>query len=277
MGLGLGGGFLWKSQIQDARFIIFKYQMRMAYELDVADIKATYGPADDARMSYQSLLKSEPQWPEALERYAWFLNSQSEAFRVSGSPAKAAEDAQECLTIAQRFYDLDKSQRRAQRVLKIAHDQLGDCLLQSGASPRDVRVFEHRQRSLELAETILQAAPKSAQAARETLDSISRIGDLMLERGEQSDMETAIQHFSRALEITEKLSAANPGSAKHVFEVIASHQRLASLCQQHGDKVGEEKHARASYDLLHELVAKGEDLEPTLQRAHEELHARFGK
>ena len=275
--LGLGGGFLWKSRIQDARFVSFQAQMKLYFDLEAADLAAAYGRPDDARARYQRLLKTVPQWPDALERYSGFLHAQCEKLREGGALAQAVEDAQESLTIAQRFYDLDKSQPRAQHVLKIAHDQVGDCLLQTGSSSRDVRVFEHRQRSLELAEVLLKADPKSAQAARDTLASLYRIGDLMAQRDEPSDLETVLHYFTQSLEITKKLLAANPTSAQRVFEVVEAHQHLASLYLQQGDKAGEERHSRANYELLHERVAGGETLDPASQRAHEELHARFGK
>ena len=112
-------------------------QMRAELQplLQAAGLQRTKGQTAAARASYQDLLKLDPQWPQALEDYAWFLFDQSDYFLTTGPFSNAVADAGECLAHAQRFHELDKTQPRAQRVLKAAHDQMGTAWLPTSRCP----------------------------------------------------------------------------------------------------------------------------------------------
>ena len=225
VGLGLGGGFLWCLRIQDARFLMFQVQSKIGYDLWVADYMAAYSdPA--ARASYQKVLSEAPQWSDALLNYAKFLHTQSQEFLSRGQHTEALADAQECLILAQRLYALDKTQVSAQNILKSALDQMGDLLLESGSKVEYPTIFEHRQQSLALAEALHRADIHSTETLRGLSASLWRMGDLLDKRGQPGDAEAALQHYTRNLEINEKILTGNPESAQRMRDVFVSLEYL---------------------------------------------------
>ena len=230
--------------------------------LQAAGLQWTKGQTGAARASYQELLKLDPQWPQALEGYAWFLFDQTIVFKTTGPFTKAVDDAGQCLAHAQRLHELDDTQPRAQRVLKNAHDQMGDVLVQRGAEGDASQIMRHRQQSLALAEALYTADPNYPEAVRDVSISLSRLGDFLAQRDQPGDAEAALKHYTRSLELTEKLPAADPDSAEAARDVSVSLNKLGDFLAkrgQPGDAEAALKHYTRSLEQREKLLAANPD------------------
>ncbi|WP_395737078.1 DUF4062 domain-containing protein [Prosthecobacter sp.] len=204
--------------------------------LTEAGLQATKGQTAEARASYQSVLKLDPQWPQALEAYVLFLYDQSEQTRMHGSLSAALADAQECLINAERFYELAPSETRTQRLLSVAHGQVADVLTLRGAAGDADAVFKHFTRASEISEKLLQASPDSAEVQRDVSVTVGRLGDFLAQRGQPGDVDAALKDYTRSLELREKLLQASPDSAQAARDVAVGLDKLGHLLVQHGQK-----------------------------------------
>lgn len=202
--------------------------------LQAAGLQASGGQVDDARKIYQDLVALEPQWPEALRSYAWFLHDQADDNTTNGSLAKAVNDAQSSLAMAQSFHDLDPTKPSAQRLLSAAHDQMGEVLKMRGAPGDADARFQHCEASLTLAEALYAAQPDYPNAARDVAVSLESMGNLLATRGQRGDCERALSCYERILEISEKLRTANPKSSVAERDVWASMTKLSEFLTNRG-------------------------------------------
>ena len=222
-----------------------------------ASLQTAKGQNPAARSSYHELLKLDPEWPQALEDYAAFLFDQTIQSKTHGTLIAALADAQECLVQARHFYDLDKAQPRAQRVLAGAHDQMGDVLAIRGAKGDADQVIAHARQSLALGEEFYNANPNSAEAARDLSVSLDKLGDFLAQRDQPGDAEDTLKHYTRSLEINEKLLQDSPGSAQARRDVSVSLNKLGDLLAQRaqpGDAEAALKHYTRSLAMNEKLL-----------------------
>lgn len=210
--------------------------------LQAAGLLASGGKVEDARKSYQDLVALEPQWPEGLENYAWFLRDQSEDNRINGSLAKAINDAQTSLDMAQRYRDLNPTDPIAQRLLSAAHSQMAEVLSLRGAPGDAEASFQHSEASLAEAEARYDAQPDNPDAARSLTVSLGNLGNLLAARGQRGDSERALACYERAMEICEKLRKANPKKVQEASDLGLIMSRLSKFLANR-DKPGDTERA----------------------------------
>ena len=205
---------------------------RLAPLLSAADLLVTKGDTAAARTAYRELLQRDPAWPAALSAYAWFLFDQSIQNEFHRTVVAALADAEEAHTLATRWHQAAPADAKARRLLSATHNQMGDVLIKRGQPGDAAQVEEHYTRSLDLAKKLLADNPGSAQAVRDVYASLWQVGDFLANRGQPGDADKALGHFTRSLELREKLLADNPGSALAVRDVSVSLNRLGDFLAQ---------------------------------------------
>ena len=194
--------------------------------LQAAGLQSTKGQTTAARSSYEDLLKRDPQWPQALNDFAIFLYYQSVQALNHGTLAAALADAEECLILAQRFYDLDAKQLSAQRIFANAHDQIGHVFDIRGKKGDSDAVFLHYTRSLEIKEALYKTNPNYPEAARDVCLSFVNLGDFYAKRGQPGDADNAFTNYNRCAEICDQIQQANPDSAREALIKSIQHLEL---------------------------------------------------
>jgi tetratricopeptide (TPR) repeat protein len=230
--------------------------------LKAAEIQATKGDSPAARASYREILSLEPDWPEALDAFAWFLFDASTQSLYHGSLRAAIADAEEMHVLATRRQFLAPTEPLALRLLSVAANQMGDVLIRRGQPVDAETALGHYQRSLEIDEKLLAANPDSAEAARDVSVSLERLGDFLATRGGPGDADTALGHFQRSLEVREKLHAANPDSAQAARDVSVSLNKLGDFLAkrgQEGDAATALGHYQRSLEVREKLLAANPD------------------
>ncbi|MEI8017273.1 MAG: DUF4062 domain-containing protein [Schlesneria sp.] len=199
-------------------------------DLKAASLYATRGQTAEARSLFTEILKLEPDWPEPLETFAWFLYDQSIQSRTHGTLQAALADAKLCFELAERLHKIDGTQPNSQQVLSASCLSMGNILSTRG-QPGDADVaLGYYARSLAIDERLLKQYPDSAWAARAVAVSLGDFGDF-LERGRHlpNDAGRALDYYTRELEINERLLKQNPDSAQAARDVLVSFIRLGDF------------------------------------------------
>ena len=138
-------------------------------------------------------------------------------------------------------------------------NKLGEFLAQRGQPGDEEAALKQYTRSLEINEKFLAAHPKSDESAvRRVCSSLDILGNFLGKRGQPGDVEAALHHYTRHVEVTEKALANNPGltntdSINAAVDLANSHERLANFVRDHRQPAEEEPHYRHSLDMWDKL------------------------
>ncbi len=237
---------------------------RLALEplLKAASLEQSRGRPDAARARFQELLDLEPEWPQALETYAYFLFDQAIQSEYHGSLQIALADANHCYRLATQLHDQDQSKPEGQRVLHVACTKWGDVLMIRGQGGDAEWVLRLYERGLELSEGLLKCNPDSAEAARDVSVSLNKLGDFLARRGQAGDAERALLLYERGLELSEGLLKRNPDSAQAARDVSVSLNTLGGFLAgrgQAGDAERALKHYERDLELSEGLLKRNPD------------------
>ena len=163
----------------------------------------------------------------------------------------------------------------ASREVSIALEKLADFLVVQSKPEETEATLGYFTRSVELREALLKAAPTNAQAARDLSVGLNKLGDYLATLGKPEDIKKALAHFTRDLEISERLLKADPASAQAVHDVVVSHYKLAHFARSTGQTKEEELHFRACFDLLKRSLGQKMTFDPSTMRLFEGLTEHF--
>ncbi len=175
--------------------------------LKAADLQATSGQAAKARASYAQLLELEPDWPEALSGFAWFLRDQSTYAQSYANLKTALADAQQAQKLAQRLLDQAPDNRDSQRLLSVSLNQLGDLAVAQGDLAGALRSFTE---SKTIAERLAASDPANAEGQYDLGISNERLGDLAVQQGR---LDEALVFHTKRKDIISALAASDPANA----------------------------------------------------------------
>lgn len=202
--------------------------------LQAAGLKAARGD-DGARQAYAELLARQPQWPELLEAFGWYLHDRSEQALAHGSLRAAQADAAQCIELALRFNQAAEGSLRALALLAAANIVSGDGFARSAEKDAAGIAGDHYAAARTYAETRYKAAGgDDMDAARAAAMSLSKLGDFLAGRGASGDAEQALDHYRRSLQIRDRLLAVNGDNTQIAREVSASLNKLGDFLVTRG-------------------------------------------
>jgi hypothetical protein len=202
------------------------------------------GDPDTALAHYQrsldvreSLLRANPDSAQAardvsvsLDRLGDFLASRG----LPGDADTALAHYQRSLDVCESLLLANPDSAQAARDVSVSLERLGDFLARRGIPGDADTALAHYERSLDVRESLLQANPNSAQAARDVSVSLSKLADFLARRGLPGDADNALAHYQRSLDVDESLLRANPNSAQAARDVSVSLNRLADFLASRG-------------------------------------------
>ncbi len=221
---------------------------RLAPLLSAADLLVTKGDTAAARTAYRELLQRDPTWTAAQDAFAWFLLDQSYRNEQTRMLVVALADAEEARTLATHCHEAAPEDARARFLLRTTLGQMCHLLLLRGQPGDAAQVEQHYTRSLDMDEKLLADHPGSAQAISDVATNVEKLGDFLAQRAQPGDADKALGHFTRSLELREKLLADNLGSAPTAAAVAISHERLGDFARDHGKPADAEVHYRHSFE-----------------------------
>jgi tetratricopeptide (TPR) repeat protein len=118
---------------------------------------------------------------------------------------------------------------QAARDVTVGLDRLSGFYVARGQPGDADQALGNYTRSLEIRDGLLAANPYSGQAARDVCVGLDKLGTFIAVRGRPGDADQALGHFTRGLEIAEKLLAANPDSGQAARDVSVHLDRLGTF------------------------------------------------
>lgn len=242
-------------------------------DLQSAALEANNGHSADARRLYEMILQFEPDWPDVLESYAWFLYYESLQI--------GAQSAEEGIAHARRAFELAtrlaevQSKSAAPSVLSIARLQYGSFLgkrRQSGDAEEALKLFT---RSLEESELRLAQSPDSTVAQRDVSMSLYYLSGQLAARDQPGDLEQALKYSLRDVEFAELLFSKNPESARTARNVCVSLSNAADLLLQRGQSVDTEQaitYCERALKVSDQLLARNAAVGPNAQQSSSSIY-----
>ena len=197
--------------------------------LQTASLYDNRDQPDKARKLYTDILALEPDWPEALERFFWFLIDEGDVVRVRATLAEAAREYRQAYDIAWCLAAADPDNARWQRDLSLAHGKIGDVKFWQGDLSAALASY---QDSLAIAKHLAAADPTNAGWQRDLSVSHGRIGDVQVRQG---DLGAALASYQDSLAIAKHLAAADPDNARWQRDLSVAYERVGDLQEALGD------------------------------------------
>ena len=152
----------------------------------------------------------------------------------AGDADRALNYYQRALDIRERFLAANPDSAQAARDVSLSLEKLADFLADRGLAGDADKALNYYQCGLDVLERLLAANPESALAARDVSISLNKLADFLANRGLAGDTDKALNCSQRALDICERLLAANPESAQAARDVSLSLESLADLLANRG-------------------------------------------
>ena len=194
---------------------------------------------------------------------------------ADGEPEKALEHFRTSLQLREELLNAAPESFDALRDVSVILEKLGEHLGRFGQASDAEKTLAIFERSLEIREELMKQFPLSGQTARDLSVSLNKLGDYLTALGRPGDAEQALKHFTRDLEISERLLKANSGSQQAVRDVVISHYKLAGFAQKRGDIKAEETHGKAIVAALKERIAHGMKFDAPIMALFEALKEKF--
>ena len=122
---------------------------------------------------------------------------------------------------------------------------------------------------------MLAANPESAQAARDVSVSLNKLADFLARRGLPGDAEQALAHYTRSLEVRERLLAANPESAQAARDVLVSHFKLFDFHQDRGNEQKAMENLAPCFAVLDSFATQGRPMDAQMRQLYAQLKPMF--
>jgi tetratricopeptide (TPR) repeat protein len=216
---------------------------------------------DEAMQLHEVLLREEPKSLRAkrdlsvtIGEYAAFLEQRGQRGDAELQLALLERNQR----LMQQILDASPDSADAKRDVSVSLNKLGDFLAGRAKPGDEEQALRHYERSLEISEQLIAANPESGQAARDVSVSLSRLGDFLSRRGKPGDVEAALGHYERSLEVRERLLAANPESGQAARDVSLSLERLGDYLMMSGQPGDAERvlgYYEQSLELSEQLLA----------------------
>lgn len=157
------------------------------------------GQAREARTLYAEILGADPDWPEALQTYFWFLAEQGDLALVRATVADAQHDYEEAHRIAQRLTNADPKNTQWQRDLSVSHVRIGNVLVSQGDLPAALTAY---RASLAIREVLAKRDGGNTQWQRDLYVSYWRLADLA---EKQKATKEALTYWKQAYDVLSKI------------------------------------------------------------------------
>ncbi len=190
----------------------------------------------------------------SLDKLGFLLTKRGQ----DGDSKKALDCYERSLEMRQRMWEANPQNAQAARDLSSSHEKLGDFFLKRRNEGDQEKALTHFKEGLKMAEALRKMNPKSAQAVRDVAVAYVQVGDVLLNRGQSGDEETAHVYFQRSLTLSERLIAENPQSAQAARDFSVSLGRLGEYHarrRKEGDKETARHFFERSLELKEKLMA----------------------
>ena len=217
--------------------------------LKAAALHESKGQPGEARALYTDVLGAEPDWPDALDAYFWFLTDQGDAALVHVTLADALREYGEAHRLALRLTAGDPGNTEWQRDLSVSYNKLGDVAVAQGQLEDAAQAYRE---GLAIVNKLAASDPGNTQWQRDLSVSYERLGDVAVAQGRLDD---AAQAYRDGLAIVDKLAAGDPGNAGWQRDLSVSYDRLGDVAVAQGKLDDAARAYREGLAIVNKLTA----------------------
>ncbi|WNM61708.1 DUF4062 domain-containing protein [Candidatus Nitrospira neomarina] len=174
--------------------------------LQTAALHEAKGQTTEARTLYTDILATEPDWPEALHQYFWFLADQGDLARVRTTLVAASRNYKDAHHIAQRLTASDSRNTQWQRDLSVSFNKLGNVAVAQGQLEEAARDYTE---GLTVRKTLAASDPSNTEWQRDLSVSFNKLGDVAVAQGQ---LEEAARDYTEGLTVRKTLAASDPSN-----------------------------------------------------------------
>lgn len=226
----------------------------------------------------ETAYKLKPDSAEAARDLALSLERMASFLRARGDEKDRAAIRSQLLRSLELRESVSKknpTSNSASLDLSVSLEKLGDFLFEQG-NPDEIETIKgHYVRCLTIREGLLKAAPNSGSAARALCVALTKLGDFLATFANEEDLPVILGHFTRDLEISERLFAANPTSTQAAHDVIVSRYKLGKFTELIEKPEDSERHFRACFALLKKCVGEKMPFDAATMKLLDDLKLRF--
>ena len=196
--------------------------------LRAAVLHENKGQPTQARALYADVLSAEPDWPDALHDYLWFLFNQGDDGRVRTTQVDARRDYEEARRLALHLTALDPGNTQWLRDLSVSYNKLSDVAVAQGRLDEAARAYGD---ALAIRKKLAAGDPGNTRWQRDLSYSLFQISKL---DAEQKHWPDAIGNAEASLQTDERLSQLDRFNVDWQEDVKASRVWLEQLRRQAG-------------------------------------------
>ena len=233
-----------------------KFELLVEGNPELADLKRGFGVS---LLRLAAALRSRGHSGDedrAMRQLTRSLELSESLLRLSPDSSVAARDVSTCLTIlgnlrssrggpgdaeeASRYYSraievleaplkANPESELAAREVFASIDTMGEFLSvrqQPGDLDQGVRLYE---RAVEILESASRAHPDSSESIKELANALGSLGNALAARNQAGDRDQALRHYTRVLEISERLREASPDSVQATGDLAFSLNMLGNF------------------------------------------------
>ncbi|MBX3336208.1 MAG: DUF4062 domain-containing protein [Nitrospira sp.] len=238
--------------------------------LRTAGLLQAKGQATEARNLYTDIFAVEPDWPEALHAFFWFLTDQGDLARVHTTLVKTKRDYEEAHRVAQRLTSSDPGNTEWQRDLSVSHHKLGDVAVAQGKLDQAAQAYRD---GLTIAKSLAASDPGNTDWQRDLSVSYDRLGDVARA---QDKLDQAAQAYRDSLTIAKSHAASDPGNTDWQRDLWVSYWKLADLAERQKHISEARGYWKQAFDVLSEIDKRGLHLSPEDRQHLDRLRQKAG-
>ncbi len=175
--------------------------------LRAAALQQAKGEATEARNLYTDIFAVEPDWPDALHAFFWFLTDQGDLARVHTTLVETKREYEEAHRMAQRLTTSDPGNTDWQRDLSVSYEKLGDVAVAQGKLDEAAKAYRD---SLAIRKQLAASDPGNTGWQRDLSVSYERLGDVAVTQG---NLDEATEWFQKSRLNWQDLQKKDPTNA----------------------------------------------------------------
>ncbi|MGI9105830.1 MAG: hypothetical protein ACR2G4_06240 [Pyrinomonadaceae bacterium] len=222
-----------------------------------------------AQLILAGLAESAPSNAEALALLSLAYENVGLVLERMTDTEQAAEMHRRALDIRERLRRDNPANATLRRQIATSYLYLGDALRtagtvktrlgREGAEEYLLQAGENYSKALAMREELAAASPADTESQRELAQALQRAGfthnSLGAINSEPGDFQLALEYFSRALKIRQRLLAADPANAQHRRRLAGEYQNLGDPQMMLGDAGAALKNYREALSMFESLAS----------------------
>jgi len=200
----------------------------------------------------QELLAGEPDRVDRIRDLAFIHNKIGEAHQIGDDFSSARDQFQIALDLYKRAAAIDPARSGPVATTEV---KIGDVLLLM-TPPATEEALDHYSNALVIHQSLADNAPNSSTAVSNLAITRRGMGDALVRRARDGDIDAALDHYRKAVGLLDMLHARDSEDSRWMLYLGSLHRRLSMAHEKNGDVVQALEECRIELVFRDKLVAR---------------------